>query len=122
MRYMLLIGSDDKNAPPRPRAEMEALVQGHRRFSEELQTAGKMVAGERLRPEGDASRVRLKAGQRQVMDGPFGRVVASVLRIVRDVDAAEEIAQDAFAQARSPTIGCGSSSRAAIPRLRRWSS
>ncbi|HMH53055.1 MAG TPA: YciI family protein [Candidatus Acidoferrum sp.] len=71
MRYMLLIGSDDKNAPPRPRAEMEALVAGHRRFSDELQAAGKMVHGERLRPEGDASRVRLKAGQRQVMDGPF---------------------------------------------------
>ena len=31
MRYMLLIGSDDKNAPPRPRAEMEAVVAGHRR-------------------------------------------------------------------------------------------
>ena len=71
MRYMLLICSDDKDAPPRPRTEMEALVQGHRRFSEELQAAGKMVAGERLRPDGDGARVRLKAGQRQVMDGPF---------------------------------------------------
>jgi hypothetical protein len=71
MRYMLLICSDDKNAPPAPRAEMETLVQGHRRFTEELQAAGKMVHGERLRPDGDASRVRLKAGQRQVMDGPF---------------------------------------------------
>ena len=71
MRYMLLIGSDDKNATPPPRAEMEALVQGHRRFSEELQAAGKMVGGERLRPEGDGSRVRLKGSQRQVMDGPF---------------------------------------------------
>jgi RNA polymerase sigma-70 factor, ECF subfamily len=29
----------------------------------------------------------------------YGRVVASVLRIVRDIDAAEEIAQDAFEQA-----------------------
>ena len=71
MRYMLLIGSDDKNAPPRPRAEMEAVMQGHRRFSEELQAAGKMIVGERLRPDGDGTRVRLKAGQRQVMDGPF---------------------------------------------------
>jgi len=26
---------------------------------------------ERLRPEDEASRVRVKAGQRQVMDGPF---------------------------------------------------
>ena len=30
-----------------------------------------MVSGERLRPEDEASRVRFKAGQRQVMDGPF---------------------------------------------------
>ena len=71
MRYLLLICSDDKNAPPRPRAEMEAIVQGHGRFSQELQAAGKMVAGERLRPDADGSRIRLKAGQRQVTDGPF---------------------------------------------------
>ena len=71
MRYLLLIGSDDKAAPPPPRAEMEAIVQGHRRFADELQAAGKMVVGERLRPDGDASRIRVKAGQRQVMDGPF---------------------------------------------------
>ncbi len=30
-----------------------------------------MVHAERLRPDGDASRVRFKAGQRQVIDGPF---------------------------------------------------
>ena len=71
MRYMLLIRTDDKAAPPAPRAEMEAIVQGHRRFTEELQAAGRMVSGERLRPEDEASRVRFKAGQRQVMDGPF---------------------------------------------------
>jgi len=68
---MLLICSDDKAAPPTPRAEMEAIVQGHRRFADELQAAGKMVVGERLRPDGDASRIRVKAGHRQVMDGPF---------------------------------------------------
>ena len=71
MRYMLLICSDDKAAPPTPRAEMEAIVQGHRRFADELQAAGKMVVGERLRPDGDASRIRVKAGHRQVMGGPF---------------------------------------------------
>jgi hypothetical protein len=71
MRYMLLICSDDKAAPPAPKTEMEAIVQGHRHFAEELRTAGKMVVGERLRPDDEASRLRLKAGQRQVMDGPF---------------------------------------------------
>ena len=71
MRYLLLICNDDKTSAPPPKAEMEAMVQGHGRFAGELHAAGKMVAGERLRPDGDASRVRLKAGQRQVMDGPF---------------------------------------------------
>ena len=71
MRYVLLVCSDDKTAPPPPQAEMAAIFQGHMRFAEELRTAGKMVASERLRPDGEASRVSVKAGQRQVMDGPF---------------------------------------------------
>jgi len=71
MRYMLLICADEKAEAQVPRAEMETIVQGHMRFAEELRAAGKMVVGERLRPDADASRVRAKAGQRQVMDGPF---------------------------------------------------
>jgi hypothetical protein len=71
MRYLLLICSDDQATAPPPRAEMEAIVQGHARFAQELRTAGKMVHGERLRPDSEAARVRFKAGQRQVMDGPF---------------------------------------------------
>jgi hypothetical protein len=71
MRYMLLICGDEKSEARVPRGEMETIVQGHRRFAEELQGAGKMVVGERLRPDAEASRIRVKAGQRQVMDGPF---------------------------------------------------
>ncbi len=73
MRYMLLIGSDDKmqDQTPPPKAQMDAMIQGHMRFGDELRAKGKMVAADRLRPDGDASRVRFKAGQRQVMDGPF---------------------------------------------------
>jgi hypothetical protein len=72
MRYMLLIGSEDKNqtAPP-SKAQMDAIVQGHMRFADELRAAGKMVLADRLRPEDDASRVKMKAGQRQIVDGPF---------------------------------------------------
>jgi hypothetical protein len=68
---MLLICSDEKVEATVPEAEMSAIVQGHMRFAEELRKSGKMVLGERLRPEADASRIRLKAGQRQVIDGPF---------------------------------------------------
>ena len=70
MRYMLLINGD-RNAPPPQKAETEAVLQGHMRFGEELLAVKKMVHGERLRPDSEASRVRIKAGQRQVMDGPF---------------------------------------------------
>src|SRR5947199_200854 len=44
----------------------------------------------------------------------YGRVVASVLRIVRDIDTAEEVVQEAFAQAldRWPADGTAESLRA----------
>ena len=70
MRYMLLI-CEDKNAPAPPAADMGNIVQGHMRVAQELHAAGKMVVGERLRGDGETSRVRIKAGQRQVTDGPF---------------------------------------------------
>ena len=70
MRYMLLI-NNDKSAPPPQKAQMEAIMAGHQRFGEELMAAKKMVHGERLRGDEDASRIRFKAGQRQVTDGPF---------------------------------------------------
>ena len=73
MRYMLLIGVDDKTryAAPPPQADMQAMVQGHMRVADELRASGKMVAADRLRPDTDGTRITVKAGQRQVMDGPF---------------------------------------------------
>jgi hypothetical protein len=70
MRYMLLINSQ-KAAPPPTKAEMDAIMQGHQKFGAELLALKKMVHGERLRPDDEASRIRFKAGQRQVTDGPF---------------------------------------------------
>ena len=70
MRYMLLISSE-KGAPPPQKAEMDAIMQGHQQFGAELLAQKKMVHGERLRPDDVASRIRVKAGQRQVTDGPF---------------------------------------------------
>lgn len=70
MRYLLLINAD-KNAPPPTAADGQALVQAHVKFADTLRAAGKYVMGERLRPDSDGTRVRLKAGQPQVTDGPF---------------------------------------------------
>ena len=71
MRYLLLIGSENKTAAPPSPAEGQAMVQAFMRFSEEAQKAGKTLVAERLRPEAEARRVRVKAGQHQVTDGPF---------------------------------------------------
>ena len=70
MRYMLLINSD-KNAPAPTPAEGQAMVEGHVKFADALRAAGKFVVADRLRPDSDGARVRLKAGQPQVTDGPF---------------------------------------------------
>jgi len=70
MRYMLLIGGDRSAPPPTP-AEGQTLVQGHAKFADALRGAGKMVVADRLRPDSDGARIRLKAGQPQVIDGPF---------------------------------------------------
>ena len=71
MRYLLLIGSDTKTATPPSGPEGQARLQAFMRFSEELSKAGKTIVGERLRPESEASRVRVKAGHPLITDGPF---------------------------------------------------
>jgi hypothetical protein len=70
MRYLLLINID-KSVPPLPKGELEVILHGHGRFEAELQAAGKMVHTERLRSDDQARRIRVKAGHRQVTDGPF---------------------------------------------------
>jgi hypothetical protein len=71
MRYLLLICADEKGGAEIPKTEMSAVIQAHTRLNEQLRAAGKLVVAERLRPDSEASRLRLKAGHRQVMDGPF---------------------------------------------------
>ena len=71
MRYLLLIGSDTKTGTPPSPAQSQATLQAFMRFSEEAQKAGKTIVAERLRPEAEARRVRVKAGQPLVTDGPF---------------------------------------------------
>ena len=71
MRYLLLIGNDTKTGTPPSPTQSQATLQAFMRFSEEAQKAGKTVVAERLRPEAEAHRVRVKAGHHQVTDGPF---------------------------------------------------
>ena len=80
MRYMLLIGSEKTEAPTAPPspAAMQDLIQAHARYGEALRAAGKLVDANRLRPDSDASRVRVKAGHHLVTDGPFAETKETV--------------------------------------------
>ena len=55
----------------RSEAEVKQVVGQHMKVAQELRGAGKMVHGERLRPQAEATRLRVKAGQPQITDGPF---------------------------------------------------
>jgi hypothetical protein len=72
MRYILLINID-AGAPPLQERELERLLDGHRRFEAELRASrtATLIHTERLGMDEDATRVRVKAGQRLVTDGPF---------------------------------------------------
>ena len=71
MRYLLLIGGNDKNAPAPSPADSQKTLQAFMKFSEDVRKAGQTVVAERLRPEDQATRVRVKAGHHQMTVGPF---------------------------------------------------
>lgn len=73
MQYMLLIYSDESQAPPPPstdaqRAEMMAPWLA---YNESLKAAGVMIAGDALLPTDTATTVSRVTGEMVVTDGPF---------------------------------------------------
>ena len=67
MRYLMLVmGNDDYQAgkPPSP-----ALMAEIGKLAEEARRAGKLLMSEGLKPR--ATRIRLRKGKRDVVDGPF---------------------------------------------------
>src|SRR6201982_1176747 len=71
MQYMLLIyGAGDSWETLTPGQQKEAGGTCFA-FSEELQAAGKMVAGDALQPTSTATSVRVRDGETLTTDGPF---------------------------------------------------
>jgi len=71
MKFILMIHGNESAEARRSEAEMKQVVGQHMRVAQELRAAGKMVHGERLRGQAEATRLRTKAGQIQLTDGPF---------------------------------------------------
>ena len=71
MQYMLLIyGAGDSWETLSPEQQKE-IGAAYFAYSEELQAAGKMVAGDALQPTTTATSVRVRDGETLTTDGPF---------------------------------------------------
>jgi hypothetical protein len=71
VRYLLLIAGDEHRLNNQPETEQTQTMNAWGAYMQELQAAGKLRGGERLRPAGAATTVRVKDGQRLLSDGPF---------------------------------------------------
>jgi hypothetical protein len=68
---MILIAGDEKaemNAPP---AEQEKVFEAYNKYTQDLQKAGVLLAGDALLPSDKGARINVRDGKRTVKDGPF---------------------------------------------------
>ncbi|MCD6079219.1 MAG: YCII-related domain protein [Ramlibacter sp.] len=103
MAYMLLILEDPAQRGTRTREEGEAVYARMVEYSRKLRQQDKLVATESLASQSKGSRVQVRAGKAQVLDGPFAEAKEMVggfyllnvatreeaLAIARDCPAAE---------------------------------
>ena len=71
MRYMLMIVEPTGQRATRTRVEGEEAYARMRRFAGELEADGKLLAVESLASLKHATRVQVRGGRRQLLDGPF---------------------------------------------------
>ena len=68
MQYLLLIYSDEKDAPNQNQA---SLMADYGAFTQGIVQSGAFKSADRLRPVGDATTVRVRDGKTLATDGPF---------------------------------------------------
>ena len=71
MQYMLLIYGDESGWQTIGDEERGQLMQAYGTFTQELQSAGAMVAGDALQPTQTATTVRVRNEETLTTDGPF---------------------------------------------------
>lgn len=90
MKFMMFVATDS-NPDPAPEAPGEIET-----WFAEVDGTGKWVTGDRLRPVGDATTVRMRSGELLVTDGPFAEtkdwIAGFDILECADLDEAIEIA------------------------------
>ena len=71
MQYALLIYTSEAEDMKRSPEDREAHMAAYYAFTNDVQKAGKLVAGEALHPTNTAKTVTVRNGKTNVVDGPF---------------------------------------------------
>jgi hypothetical protein len=71
MRFMILIGHDEKGGKTLTEAEHQALFSAYQKYEKDLRQAGVLLGGDPLETSEKAARISTVAGKRKVVDGPF---------------------------------------------------
>jgi hypothetical protein len=71
MPYMLLIIEPTDQRVERTESEGRAVYERMLGFGQDLRARGLLLASESLKSQADATRVQVRGGQRQLLDGPF---------------------------------------------------
>ena len=90
MRYLMFVATDTE---PDPDKEQPGEIET---WFEDVNSRGKWVMGDRLRPVADATTVRVRRGERLITDGPFAEtrewIVGFDVLECDDLDEAIDIA------------------------------
>ena len=71
MRYLILIGHDEKGGLSMTEEQHRELFQAYQKYEAALKQAGVLVGGEPLKPTAGALRISSEGGKRKLLDGPF---------------------------------------------------
>lgn len=71
MKYLLMIYADEAAEARMTEADNAAEMAAYGAYAGAMVQAGVMVGGERLRPTTDATCVRLRNGQTELLNGPY---------------------------------------------------
>ena len=92
MRYLLMITAADADGEQIPPEEVATAMAGYAAFNAEAGAAGALLGGERLRPSGTATTVRVRGTETLITDGPFAETKEHIggfyLIEAEDLDAA----------------------------------
>jgi hypothetical protein len=96
MRYLLMICTDESAEQAQSPAENQVMHADYMAFTQEMGQRGVLQGGERLRPTGDATTVRVQGGEVLTSDGPFAETKEQMggyfVVDCKDLDEAIEIA------------------------------